>query len=434
MHAEILSDAYLDGMRNRGDPPADNLIQAIAEHYGDAGLAQLLNIFEGIIRIPVRADLDSALRQLKLPPNLRSRLENFLDQTALPPSWLNAEQLKLGETVFREFTFLAFVVLGCASLPYCYSWRDEARILGITGKLERDVPRRIPRTAQLIIDVMRRGGMHFTPSDLGTGVRAALKVRLIHAIIRHLLNRPADPESDLVNIRPDSMFYDYLRVGPASFGLRDTVMLNQEQLCCTLLTFSHVIIRGLSRIGVRLSVAEREAFQHSWNVMGHVLGIDETVLLALRDYDSTAALFEKLVARNRGDTPDGRALIEALLGYMGRNIERLAPFCDLFRLRYAPRLIVTKLIDAQTAATLGLRLGVAARVMRFFVWLVLRVAGRTSRWWLARSISQWLFKLLSRYLWDWGTRAPQTRREPRPVISEDLVAYWKLKPDSAPSP
>ncbi|HAV36684.1 MAG TPA: DUF2236 domain-containing protein, partial [Massilia sp.] len=81
---------------------------------------------------------------------------------------------------------LSCTLLFCASLPECYVPVDLASVLHSAGQLERHTDYRVRATAAMIFPVMLRGGL--TAPD-GGGVAQVLKVRLIHATIRHLIMR-----------------------------------------------------------------------------------------------------------------------------------------------------------------------------------------------------------------------------------------------------
>jgi hypothetical protein len=131
---------------------------------------------------------------------------------------------------------------------------------------------------------------------LGRGVRATMKVRVMHAIVRHMvLNdpraaaNPADPE---------------LR---AKFGLP----INQEDMVYTLMTFSYVVIEGFRTMGYAMSDAQRNGYVHCWNVVGYLMGIDEALLPAT--FDDAAELFSVIQRRQHGESTAGVKLTRALL-------------------------------------------------------------------------------------------------------------------------
>ena len=56
------------------------------------------------------------------------------------------------------------------------------------------------------------------------------------------------------------------------------VPLNQEDLLGTLLAFSVIGLRSLRQVGVKLSDHDAESYMHTWNLVGHQLGVREDLL------------------------------------------------------------------------------------------------------------------------------------------------------------
>ena len=135
-----------------------------------------------------------------------------------------------GEQFFLLYGLASSTLLACASLPQCYVMKYGTEVLAYTKFLQVEPTRRIRETAQMVMDVMVPGGLE--PG--GRGVRATMKVRVMHAIVRHMIMNdpraaanPSDPE---------------LR---AKFGLP----INQEDMVYTLMTFSYVVIEGFRIMG-----------------------------------------------------------------------------------------------------------------------------------------------------------------------------------------
>src|SRR6187549_451702 len=127
------------------------------------------------------------------------------------------------------------MLLCCYSLPSSYAARKGVQVLHRTAYLAKRPNRRLFETAQFIVDVLSPGGL----GPLGHGQRTAQKVRLMHAAIRHLILH--DPNT---------------RWPADDLG----VPINQEDLLGTLMTFTWLILDGLSRLGVRLTPQEQQAY------------------------------------------------------------------------------------------------------------------------------------------------------------------------------
>src|SRR5581483_7387456 len=126
--------------------------------------------------------------------------------------------------------------LFCYSLPFCYAARKGVQVVWLTSRRYTNPTRRIIETAQMVVDVMRPGGL----SAGGTGVKTAQKVRLMHAGVRHQIHAYTGWN--------------------AEFG----EPINQEDMAGTLMSFSWVVVDGLRRLGMGLNDAEAEAYLHAW--------------------------------------------------------------------------------------------------------------------------------------------------------------------------
>jgi hypothetical protein len=259
-----------------------------------------------------------------IAPEMGAALADYLRAGTSLPAWADAQRISRAEALFMDDGPLSCVLLFCASLPECYVVPDLAAVLHAAGQLEQHTEHRIRMTAAMIFPVMLRGGLT-TPQ--GSGIAQVLKVRLIHATIRHLIlrgepvraltERPVlPPLADLPGARTD------LNAALFAHGWdtrADGLPCNQEELAYTLLTFSLVFLRGLRRLGIPLSRADEDAYLHTWNVVGHVLGIERS-LMADR-MDDAQALFARIqsAARAKPFTPDPRpALGQALMQAMER--------------------------------------------------------------------------------------------------------------------
>ena len=321
-------------------------------------------------------------------PGLGEVLRDFVAEGSQLPDWAETAKIERAETLFIEYGPLSCVLLFCASLPECYVIPDLALVLNASGQLEQRTDYRIRMTAAMIFPVMMKGGM----AANGSGVAQVLKVRLIHATIRHLIlhETPHHAVERLGEVgREDASAgivpaHAALAGSPAMFETMsghgwklgaDGLPCNQEELGYTLLTFGYVFLRSLRRLGIGLAKDDEEAFLHCWNVAGHVLGI--TTELMPRTMDEAEALFARMQARGRADpiAPDPRPLLgRALVGAMAQAIPigLLKPF---------PGLMLRHLCGAETARDLGVGgpAGTAAGLLFSFVMLTTRAIDSIGR-------------------------------------------------------
>ena len=262
-----------------------------------------------------------------------AQLQRFLQEGHVLPAWADPAKIERAEALFMDYGALSCSLLFCSSLPECYVAPDLSEVLHISGQLEQHTEYRVRATAAMIFPVMMHGGL-LKPN--GSGVSQILKVRLIHATIRHLILRgtPAAVVAALGDERhlqgagviaalpqgaPKGM-HEALFAHGWNTGA-DGLPCNQEELAYTLLTFGYVFLRSLRKLGLALKAADEEAYLHTWNVVGHVLGIRRELMPDTMP--QAAALFAQIQARVglQRQIPDPRpALGAALMAVMENSI------------------------------------------------------------------------------------------------------------------
>lgn len=267
------SDASLDHLRTVGDPDADRVVADLFAR-GDNVVHAVNMLMRDLVEnsdVPARSLPDPARRF-------------FFDEG--PPAWADPARIAAGQALFHRYGPLAILLLNTYSLPICYAARKGVQVLARTNRLQSNPRRRVVETAQLVIDVMAPGGLD-PASSAGAGLRSAQKVRLMHATIRRLI--AADPTWD------------------PGFGLP----INQEDMLGTLMSFSVCTLDGLQRLGVELTGAEVDAYMHTWNVVGALMGVREDLLPA--SYAEGRTISERIAERHFEACPEGQALTRALL-------------------------------------------------------------------------------------------------------------------------
>ena len=151
---------------------------------------------------------------------------------------------------------------------------------------------RLMETAQFVVDIMRPGAF----SSTGGGVMLALKVRLIHAAIRHFIKKKGDWDSN--------------ELGEP---------INHEDMSGTLLSFSSLILEGLDKQKFGLTEEEKDAFYHSWRVVGHIMGLP--IELMPESYKESLALGHTIMDQQAGESEYGKTLTTALVDFINETID-----------------------------------------------------------------------------------------------------------------
>ncbi|NUO48879.1 MAG: DUF2236 domain-containing protein [Polyangiaceae bacterium] len=286
----------LDVARLRGDDAADRAVLEIGRR------AWALN---GLLA-PVER------REDPRPPGVPDAVWSLV--TPGLPSFADLHRLRTAQAFADRNLPAITVALFCASLPASYGDREGARLLAATGRMRRDLDRRINETARFVFDVLR-------PNGFDAGGRAPVsigKVRFIHASVRATMARDARS---------------------------DEALINQEQMLGTLCLFSTFVLDALERLGVFIDPRDAEDYVHLWCVTGAMLGIDPALLPTSRK--EASALFAELKERRFAPSEEGRALFTDLVVGMERHVA-------IFGMRELPRMMIQHLLGAEHAGRLGL--------------------------------------------------------------------------------
>lgn len=425
---------YLDHYRTVGDEPLDGIIARLgAELDGYRTVASLFPRVHDLVRMS-----ESQLMELRREGLVNDELIEFLAGFDRLPErdWIHRDTIREGGEFYRSHGLLGFLALAGASLPACYCWDNEARVLGYTRKLMKHgaVPRRLPETAQFVIDFATEDA--FEPD--GPAIRAARKVRLIHAIIRYLIVRPMSVE---VAISKGVLSPDPGPSGPHHHHGDDWrpglgAPISQEFLVGTLLTFSHVVLKGLGRMGVVASEREKRAYLHRWNALGYFMGIDEKLLQQLDSPWTAESLFENIMQRNRRGTEHGYSMEAALLDYQRNNVIARMPGGRLQPARHMPAIVTRGLAGRKTCRALYLQLNGYEVLLYLPMWAGIKFVGLLSNLSIFEAFTQRIIGYVAMHVWGWsreeqaGRQASVDSGELRPkgriVIPTSLLDKWQL--------
>ena len=303
----MVTDAILDAARMRGDALADAAVAAIFKLGDTPAVVRLITTL-------MRDDYAAGLRSLaETAPAL-----DFMEQASAVTT-RSADSIALGERVFAEHGPEVMMLLCCYSLPSSYAAKKGVQVLHRTAYLAKRPNRRLFETAQFIVDVLSPGGL----GPGGKGVKTAVKVRLMHAAIRHLiLKDTANP-------------WDTKELG---------VPINQEDLLGTLMTFTWLILDGLQRLGSKLTPQEQQAYLDTWLAVGKLMGIEPELLpQTVADAKATTELIER---RQVAESDAGREMTAALLGMMQTNMPH--PFQSM------PGCLIREFLPSNVATFLGI--------------------------------------------------------------------------------
>jgi ER-bound oxygenase mpaB/B'/Rubber oxygenase, catalytic domain len=370
-------DDLLDRMQYQADPLADRTIAAILGQWhqpaGTLGAGTLASThalqwkrLEAVNSVfadwKTNSDLEHWHADPKLPPEVAGPLQDYVREARALPAWADHAAIDRAEQIFLDHGVLSCTLLFCASLPECYVVPDLSEVLHQTGQLERRTEYRIRSTAAMVFPLMMRGGLNAAD---GGGLAQVLKVRLIHATVRHLILR-GSPQEAVAALGSQRKMAGAGVVAPMAAATaaagdmhqalfihgwklgEDGLPCNQEELAYTLLTFGYVFLRGLRTLGVGLERRDEEAYLHAWNVVGHVIGIERELMADTMD--EAAALFARMQARGRAEPvePDPRPELGRAL------VQSMARIIPLRLFKPFPALLTRHLCGPATASDIGL--------------------------------------------------------------------------------
>ncbi|MEH0157052.1 oxygenase MpaB family protein [Limibacter armeniacum] len=292
---------FLSAQRKISDPIADQTVERLLQ---DGLLPELNKSLKHFV-----ANNDA------LPERLPDYIHQYFHQTSILPEWADLQRIRQGQHFFLTYAREILLLLIVKSLPTCYACGNGAELLYRTGRLNREdqghkvMARRLLETMQFVIDVMDIGS--FRPE--GKAIRSAQKVRLIHAAIRQYA----------LKNKWNAKLYGY--------------PINQEDMTFTLLSFSHYILEGLEQMEIPLKKEEKQNFLHTWNVIGHIMGVKEVLLPETHEKAKTLA--ESILKHQAKPTEAGKVLTRSCIDFMvstDRSIGPTARIPTLFRFFLGP--------------------------------------------------------------------------------------------------
>ncbi len=279
----------LDEARARYGHRVDSLGRCLLQ--GDPLADAVVDALHGKVRAEREALLDRCLDHgidaVKDAPDV---LRAFFAEVDAVPFWADYDRMDRGGAVFLRSGILGGLVLGAASLVAGYCSPAGNKPLVFTGRLNYETPRRLGETTRFVQACSLAGGMR----RHGDGFKAMVKVRLMHASVRRMLQRSE-------------------RWREREWG----VPINQADMAGTTLLFSWVALDALAKLGFVATPDERADFLHLWRYGGYLLGVREELRCATEA--EAATLWEMLKTTQEPPDDDARALANALiLGMNGR--------------------------------------------------------------------------------------------------------------------
>ena len=216
-----------------------------------------------------------------LPDGLPADVRDFVEQARQLPPWLDEAKLRAAGDFYMSRGLYLGLCYGFGSGMMSCAIPNEARAV-YYSKGGEDMRDRITKTGKLGHDI---GDLNaYQPH--GDMVVTAVKTRMVHAAVRHLL--PQSPHW------PDG-----------------TIPISQADIMVTWHSLATFANRQLNRWRLRIPRAHSDGYLHVWQVTAHMLGVkDEYIPATWAEAQAQAAqVLDPILAA----TPEGIALADVLL-------------------------------------------------------------------------------------------------------------------------
>ena len=177
----------------------------------------------------------------------------------------------------------------------------------------------------------------------------------------------------------------------------------------------------MRRLGVRVPAKDVEAYLHLWNVIGHLLGVRDELLV--HDIADATALVDTIRRRQFEASPEGQELTRALLDLM----DELTP---VHRLDGTISPLIRHLIGAETAdlllipkSDLADHLGPLARIAN---WFFVHVLGQIERDLPRYQLASRMAAPFGRDLLDTGLKLERAGDRAPFDIPDHLARTWDI--------
>lgn len=235
--------------------PSPELINAFGQSYlqadevGDDVAEELfaqMKPARGMMLLKQGLEQGSASLQAEDGSTEAPALYALIEKAEHKPDWVDDTKLKRGCDVVHRCGRHAMYALGDLALLGGYANSDIAKPLAFTGALNGNSSfDRVSETTSFWFDVTTPGGLDIHAK----GYNSAIRVRVMHALVRRRLLAHPDWNSD-------------------EWGLP----INQGDSLATNVAFSMLMILGCKMLGWRFDDDDIEAVLHLWRYAGYLMG------------------------------------------------------------------------------------------------------------------------------------------------------------------
>jgi hypothetical protein len=218
-----------------------------------------------------------------LPAGLPADLVDFIERARQMPAWADRAKLERAAEFNKARGLYLNLLNGVGGGMLSTAIPKEARAVYYSAG-GADMEDRVAKTSILGFAV---GALNAYRPD-GNCIVNAVKTRLVHAAVRHLLQQSPHWTGD--------------------------IPISQTDMLVTWHTLPTYAMRKMREWRVPISTADGDAYLHSWQVTAHLLGIRDEFIPAT--WDAAYAQSDQVLPPNMGPTPEGVELTDILLGQL----------------------------------------------------------------------------------------------------------------------
>ena len=223
-----------------GDPEADALVQ------------ELYSLDPGQSGRFIQAAMDGDEETLAAAP---TSLLDFFERIESPPDWVDFPSFIPGIRMFHRNSRLVLGAFVGGVLVEGFS-TNISKSFFTTGRLRDQGVRRLKQNNRHMIEIFMPGGLR-READ---GWKLSVRIRLIHAQVRHLLDESGE--------------WDHEAWG---------VPISSAHVGFAITAFSARLLMHLRSLGAVFDDEERKSFMAIWRYSGYLMGIPETILYEHED-------------------------------------------------------------------------------------------------------------------------------------------------------
>ena len=266
LHSEPkrMPTCYAEGFRKASeiDPDiASNYLThtTIGDPEADALIEELSTLDRSLSTQYINAAMDRREDELVGAPSI---IRDFFAGASVVPDWVDFESFIPGIKMFHRNSKIVLAGFVGGVLVEGFS-TNISKSFFITGRVRDTGVRRLKQNNRHMVEIFMPGGLLRD----GDGWKLSVRVRLIHAQVRHLLKHSDDWETELWGEPVSSAHVGY-----------------------SITAFSARLLEHMKSLGARFTEEEARSFLEIWRYSGLLMGIPETILF--RDMEEALKIFE----------------------------------------------------------------------------------------------------------------------------------------------